>query len=70
MSVIEEKDVLMYINEARTNPTHFARHIQKQLESFVDEKNRPVCPGCLASSHEGKTAWKEAVKFLREAKPV
>jgi uncharacterized protein YkwD len=32
MSVIPAKDTLRYINEARTNPSNFAKYVKKELD--------------------------------------
>jgi hypothetical protein len=46
MSVIPVKDTLKYMNEARTNPSGFAKYVKKEIDQFINQSTLPLYPGC------------------------
>lgn len=64
MSVIPIEETLKYVNEARTNPRKLVPYVQADIDSFVNQQQMPLYPGCMYSTNEGKAAWLEAKKFL------
>ena len=43
-SVIPPKDLLRYMNEARTNPKAFAKYVTKEMAQFINNKSLPLLP--------------------------
>lgn len=60
----KEVEMVKYINLARQFPAYFISLIDKQLDSFVNEREMPICEDVVYETNEGKTAWKEARRFL------
>ncbi len=56
--------MLKYINLARQFPAYFISLIDKQLASFVNQREMPICEDVIYETNEGKSAWKQARKFL------
>ena len=70
MSVVPVQETLKYINEARTHPSDFAKHVKKELDSFINNSTLPLKPGCNYATNEGKSAWNEAYQFLLKQQPL
>lgn len=60
----KEVEMVKYINLARQFPAYFISLIDKQLESFVNDREMPICEDVVYETNEGKGAWKEARRFL------
>ena len=58
--------MLKYINLARQFPAYYISLIDKQLATFVNEKEMPICEDVIYETNEGKTVWKEARKYLEK----
>lgn len=56
--------MLKYINVARQHPAYYISLIDKQLESFLNDKEIPINEDMIYETNEGKKAWKEARRFL------
>lgn len=61
--------MIKFINVARQFPSYYINLIDKQLASFLNDKEIPINEDMIYETNEGKSAWKEARKFLeRQAK--
>lgn len=70
MSVVPPEDVLKYMNEARTNPSGFAKYVKAEMDTFFNEWELPLKPGCNYRTNESKKVWKETYEFLTHQKPL
>jgi len=66
----KEKEIMLEINKARSNPTLYAEEYLEKLRPFYDGKRyiRPGQPVIITS--EGKKALDECICFLKKARPV
>lgn len=46
-----------YINLARQFPAYFISVLDRQLASFVNEKEMPISEDVIYETNEGKKAW-------------
>ena len=61
--------MIKYINVARQHPSYYISLLDKQMASFLNDKEMPINEDMIYETNEGKSAWKEARKFLeRQAK--
>ena len=58
--------MIKFFNIARQHPAYFISIIDKQLESFLNEKEIPINEDLIYETNEGKKAWKEARSFLKK----
>ena len=58
--------MLKYINLARQFPAYYISLIDKQLATFVNEKEMPICEDVNYETNEGKSVWKETRKYLEK----
>jgi uncharacterized protein YkwD len=58
--------MLKYINLARQFPAYYISLIDKQLESFINEREMPICEDVIYETNEGKSVWREARRFLEK----
>ena len=56
--------MLKYINLARQFPAYYISLIDKQLATFINDKEMPICEDVIYETNEGKSVWKEARKYL------
>jgi uncharacterized protein YkwD len=64
-----ERDLLNEINQARARPQVYASYLEKLKPLFKGKEYTPAGKEAF-STQEGWSAVEEAIKFLREAKPV
>ena len=60
-------------NLARAQPKAFIPLLKRRLKMFIDQENPNVClvrRGYKIMTHEGVEAVKEAIAFLKTAKPA
>lgn len=62
----DEGEMIKFINVARQHPAYFISLIDKQLQSFINDKEMPINEDMIYETNEGKSAWKEARKFLEK----
>lgn len=58
--------MIKYINVARQFPTYYVNLIDRQLESFINDKEMPINEDMIYETNEGKEAWKEARRYLEK----
>ena len=69
MSLSENK-VFEALNQARTDPRSLIPYITKTLDKFVDNMSYEIIPHCNMVTREGKSAWMEAIAFLKQQQPL
>lgn len=57
--------MIKFINVARQFPAYYINLIDKQLESFVNEKELPINEDMIYETNEGKPVWRETRIFLQ-----
>lgn len=62
----KEAEMFKYINLARQFPAYFISLIDKQMDSFVNDREIPICQDVVYETNEGKSAWREARRFLEK----
>jgi hypothetical protein len=57
--------MLKFMNLARQFPAYYVSLLDRQLESFLNDKEMPIGDDVIYETNEGKSAWKEARAFLQ-----
>lgn len=61
-----EAEMLKYMNLARQFPAYFISLIDKQLQTFLNDREMPICEDVIYETNEGKKVWVEARKYLEK----
>lgn len=65
----QEKEILVEINLARTNPTQYLRYLE-EFKSSYHGKEIKYADGSTLVTNEGVSALEEAINFVRSLKPL
>ena len=57
MWAISIEEIVNYVNEPRTQAKNFAHYVDKELDSFINNYEMPLVPGCNYRVNESKKAW-------------
>ena len=63
-------EIAKYINNVRANPAAYADILEREISKFTDEYSIMIAQDVLYRTNEGREVWKEAIQFLRDAKPL
>lgn len=55
-----------YINLARQFPAYYITLIEKQIESFINDKEMPLTEEVIYETNQGKKVWIDAKRFLEK----
>ncbi len=58
--------MIKYINLARQFPAYYVNLIDKQMQTFLNDKEIPINEDMIYETNEGVKAWKEARHFLKQ----
>ena len=56
--------MIKYFNVARQFPAYFVNLIDKQLATFINDREIPINQDMIYQTNQGKKAWREARAFL------
>lgn len=65
-----EGEMLKFMNLARQFPSYYVSLLDRQLESFLNDKEMPIGDDVIYETNEGRPAWKEARAFLQNQRPL
>jgi hypothetical protein len=61
-----EDDMLKYINVARQFPAYYLSLLDKQINSFLTDKEIPITEEMIYETIEGRKLWLDTRKFLEK----